>query len=480
MNNYINNDTIAAISTPVGVGAIAVIRMSGAGSVKVLDCFFRHSANTVISHRTCVYGHIYDNGELIDDVMVAYYKSPESYTGEDMVEISCHGSVYIQQTILDLMVRNGARLALPGEFTFRAYRNGKLDLAQSEAVSELITSENKKSHDIAISQLKGRYSSRIKSLRDKLVELLSLLELELDFSEEDVEFAKRDEFMALLNTIESELKSLVYSFDLGNALRNGIPVTIIGKPNVGKSTLLNCLLEEDKAIVSDIPGTTRDTIEDVINISGYVFRFIDTAGLHKTDDIVENMGIERTMEKVRNAKIILHVVDATNADMDSIKREITEFQSYLHEDASTSSSKKWIVVVNKIDKAENMGNCRQCTNDICDKDAKSIVGDSAPDLIFISAKKCENTRAISDMLCDYVKSQDIDSRTIVTNVRHVEAMREALVAIRSACKGFEDGIPTDLIAIDVHHASYSLGSIIGEISNNELLDSIFGHFCIGK
>ena len=284
MNNYINNDTITAISTPVGVGAIAMIRMSGTESLEILDCFFRHSANTTIGHRTCVYGQIYDNCELVDDVIVTYYKSPESYTGEDMVEISCHGSVYIQQTILDLIVRNGARLALPGEFTFRAYRNGKLDLAQSEAVSELITSENKKSHDIAISQLKGRYSSRIKSLRDRLVELLSLLELELDFSDEDVEFAKRDEFMALLDTLESELKSLINSFDLGNALRNGIPVTIIGKPNVGKSTLLNCLLDEDKAIVSDIPGTTRDIVEDVININGYVFRFIDTAGLHKTDD----------------------------------------------------------------------------------------------------------------------------------------------------------------------------------------------------
>ncbi|MBP5782611.1 MAG: tRNA uridine-5-carboxymethylaminomethyl(34) synthesis GTPase MnmE, partial [Bacteroidales bacterium] len=212
MNNYINNDTIAAISTPAGTGAIAMIRMSGTESVKILDCFFRHSANTTISHRTCVYGQIYDSCELVDDVIVSYYKSPESYTGEDMVEISCHGSVYIQQTILDLIVRNGARLALPGEFTFRAYRNGKLDLAQSEAVSELITSENKKSHDVAISQLKGRYSSRIKSLRDKLVELLSLLELELDFSDEDVEFAKRDEFMALLDTIESELKSLICSF----------------------------------------------------------------------------------------------------------------------------------------------------------------------------------------------------------------------------------------------------------------------------
>ena len=480
MNNYINNDTITAISTPVGVGAIAMIRMSGTESLEILDCFFRHSANTTIGHRTCVYGQIYDNCELVDDVIVTYYKSPESYTGEDMVEISCHGSVYIQQTILDLIVRNGARLALPGEFTFRAYRNGKLDLAQSEAVSELITSENKKSHDIAISQLKGRYSSRIKSLRDRLVELLSLLELELDFSDEDVEFAKRDEFMALLDTLESELKSLINSFDLGNALRNGIPVTIIGKPNVGKSTLLNCLLDEDKAIVSDIPGTTRDIVEDVININGYVFRFIDTAGLHKTDDVVENMGIERTMEKIKNAKIILHVVDATKADRDSIKREMTEFQSYLHEEASSPSSKKWVVVVNKIDKAGNMGKHIQCTNDVCDRDVKLIDGDNDSDWIFISAKKGENIKAIIDLLCDYVKSQDIDSRTIVTNVRHVEAMREALAAIQSACKGFEDGIPTDLVAIDVHQASYSLGSIIGEISNNELLDSIFGHFCIGK
>jgi tRNA modification GTPase len=302
----------------------------------------------------------------------------------------------------------------------------------------------------------------------------------LDFSDEDVEFAKRDEFMALLDTIESELKSLIYSFDLGNALRNGIPVTIIGKPNVGKSTLLNCLLDEDKAIVSDIPGTTRDIVEDVININGYVFRFIDTAGLHKTDDVVENMGIERTMEKIKNAKIILHVVDATNADRDSIKREMTEFQSYLHEEASSPSSKKWVVVVNKIDKAGNMGKHIQCTNGVCDQDVKLIDGDNESDWIFISAKKGENIKAIIDLLCDYVKSQDIDSRTIVTNVRHVEAMREALAAIQSACKGFEDGIPTDLVAIDVHQASYSLGSIIGEISNNELLDSIFGHFCIGK
>ncbi len=440
-----------------------MIRLSGQKALNIVENFFHHSHNQVIQHSQCVFGDIVNGDELIDEVVVSYYRAPRSYTGEDIVEISCHGSRYIQQRILELAVMYGARMALPGEFTFRAYRNGKMDLAQSEAVSDLIFSENKKSHDIALMQLKGRYSSRIKMLREKLVELLALLELELDFGEEDVEFAKREDFMALLDEIDRELTSMIKSFELGNALRNGIAVTIIGKPNVGKSTLLNCFLNEDKAIVSDIPGTTRDVIEDVVNINGYTFRFVDTAGLHSTDDVIENIGIERTKERINKAEIVLHLFDAGSVDKQSLMAEVDEFKSYI---SGNGSAKKWIMVGNKVD---NISELPSWFKDMVDMDT-----------VFISAKRQENIDLVIDKLCAHVKDSELDDISIVTNVRHIEAMRSALESIRTAKESFDIGVPTDLISIDIHRASYYLGSIIGEVSNNEVLDTIFGMFCIGK
>lgn len=468
MNNYINNDTICAISTPQGVGAIAVVRMSGKDSLSIVTKIFRSVSNADFQHGKSSFGDIFVGDEIIDEVVVTYFQSPKTYTGEDIVEIACHGSRYIQQRILELLVLSGARLAMAGEFTFRAYRNGKMDLAQSEAVSDLIFSENKKSHDVAMAQLKGRYSSRIKEMRAKLVDLLALLELELDFGEEDVEFAKRDDFLSLLNDIDNELVTMIKSFELGNVLRNGIPVTIIGKPNVGKSTLLNCLLNEEKAIVSEVPGTTRDVIEDIININGYSFRFIDTAGLHKTDDVVENIGIERTKERINKAKIVLHIFDAKNVDKDILDTEIQEFKGFIsREDSGVNpiDSKRWLMVGNKVDEADM---------------TPEWAGDIKEDIVFISAKRQKNIQSLIDKLCSYISAEGIEDTSIVTNVRHIEAMRNALNYIRIAKQSFGDDVPTDLISIDVHQASYYLGSIVGEITNNELLDVIFGRFCIGK
>ena len=464
MVEYINNDTVCAVSTPAGSGAIAVVRLTGNRSLEIIEKIFHHSKSKGITHSTCTYGTIYDGEDIVDEVLVSFFKSPHSYTGEDIVEISCHGSRYIQQKILELLVKHGARIALPGEFTFRAFRNKKLDLTQSEAVADLIASENRKSHDIAISQLKGNYSQRIKQLKDKLTELLSLLELELDFSDEEVEFAQRDEFISLLTTIENELQSMINSFELGNTLRNGIPVAIIGKPNVGKSTLLNCLLNEEKAIVSEIPGTTRDVIEDIINIDGYLFRFIDTAGLHKTDDEIENKGIERTIDMLRKAMIVLHVFDVSNIDREQLLEEKTEFSKYLSD--SDINNIMWIMVGNKVDSVESLPSCYSELEDM--------------DTIYISAKRHENIEMITDRLCKYVKTNDISDSTVVTSARHYDSMQKALEEIMTVKKSFSDNVPTDLISIDLHLALYNLSVIIGDVTTDDVLDTIFSRFCIGK
>ncbi|MDD4142550.1 MAG: tRNA uridine-5-carboxymethylaminomethyl(34) synthesis GTPase MnmE [Bacteroidales bacterium] len=465
MISYCNNDTICAISTPPGCGAIAVIRLSGSEARDIALKSFIPKANKTLSHSTCVYGSFLDNnGEMVDETVTAYFQAPHSYTGEDLVEISCHGSVYIQKTILEILVSNGARLALPGEFTFRAYRNGKLDLAQSEAVADLISSENKQAHDVAVRHLKGTYSSFIKELRDKLLHLLSLLELELDFSEEDVAFADRTELINLLETIEKEVTALAKSFELGNALKTGIPVAIIGKPNVGKSTLLNALLKEDRAIVSDIPGTTRDVIEDVININGYPFRFIDTAGLHATQDVIESIGIEKTIERINKADIVLHVVDLTQTDIKSLQSEIDEFTGHI-----TDDTKKWIIVGNKEDKIDSV------------PEWGSITANGLPiDTVIISAKQKLNINQINETLYQYVESKGVTGVPTVTGVRHYEALIRALESIASAKKAFADNVPADLLAIDIRQTAFNLGSIVGDISTEDVLSSIFSKFCIGK
>ncbi|MDL2239068.1 tRNA uridine-5-carboxymethylaminomethyl(34) synthesis GTPase MnmE [Bacteroidales bacterium OttesenSCG-928-K03] len=461
MSDYFNSDTICAISTPQGNGAIAVVRLSGDKSLEIASKIFQPVGKDIPKHATMQFGTVFYNNEILDEVMLCWFQAPRSYTGEDVVEISCHGSIYIQQKLLESLVINGARLALPGEFTFRAYRNNKLDLAQSEAVADLIQSENKQSHDIAIKHLKGGYSSSIKELRDKMINLAALFELELDFSEEDVEFANRDEMFLLLNTIEYELDSLIKSFELGNVLKNGIPVAIIGKPNVGKSTLLNILLNEEKAIVSDIPGTTRDAIEDVININGYLFRFIDTAGLRKATDTIEAIGIERTYEKINKAEIILHLIDLSNTDESEVFNELKEFSEHLED-----KSKKWILIGNKADEVNELP-----------KWFKKLVDLNT---IFISAKRNENINLIIDHISDYVEQKKMTGATIVTNTRHYEAMLRALDSILSVKESFANNIPTDLVAIDLRNALYHLGSITEEVSSNDILGEIFGSFCIGK
>ena len=461
MKEYFSSDTICAISTASGSGAIAVVRLSGEKSLDIVSKIFRSPNGNVLKHATMQFGTIFLNDEILDEVMVCWFQSPRSYTGEDIVEISCHGSIYIQQKILESLTANGARIALPGEFTFRAYKNNKLDLVQSEAVADLIVSENKQAHDIAIKHLKGGYSSSIKNLRDKMIKLSVLFELELDFGEEDVEFASRAEMFSLLNTIEYELNSLIKSFELGNVLKNGIPVTIIGKPNAGKSTLLNALLNEDKAIVSDIPGTTRDIIEDVININGYLFRFIDTAGLHKTNDTIESIGIERTIEKINKAEIILHLVDLSDTNEAEVMSELKEFSEHLGD-----KSKKWILIGNKVDDVNELP-----------KWFKTLVDF---DTIYISAKRRENINLVLDRICEYVEQKNISGSTLVTSARHCEAMANALESVLFVKESFGTETPTDLIAIDLRNALYFLGTITGEISTDDILGEIFGSFCIGK
>ena len=461
MKEYFNSDTICAISTASGSGAIAVVRLSGDKSLNIINKIFRSSNGDALKHATMQLGTIFLNDEILDEVMACWFQSPRSYTGEDIVEISCHGSIYIQQKILESLMANGARIALPGEFTFRAYKNNKLDIAQSEAVADLISSENKQAHDIAIKHLKGSYSSSIKNLRDKMIKLLVLFELELDFGEEDVEFASRAEMFNLLNTIEYELNSLIKSFELGNVLKNGIPVTIIGKPNVGKSTLLNVLLNEEKAIVSDIPGTTRDIIEDVININGYLFRFIDTAGLHKTKDTIESIGIEKTKEKINKAEIILHLVDLSETNVAEVMNELKEFSEHLDD-----KSKKWILIGNKVDDVNELPKWFKTLVDL--------------DTIFISAKRRENINLVLDRICEYVEQKNISGSTVVTNARHYEAMTDALESVLFVKESFGTETPTDLIAIDLRNALYFLGTITGEISTEDILGEIFGSFCIGK
>lgn len=459
-----NQDTICALATAPGSGAIAIIRLSGSEAFSITQSlFFPANKSTLLSnvegHRA-LFGLIKENDEIIDEVLVTVFKNPKSYTGEDSVEISCHGSIFIQQKIIELLLQKGARMAEPGEFSQRAFLNGKFDLTQAEAVADLIASESKTAHQIAMRQLRGTYSNRIKDLRTELLNFASLIELELDFAEEDVEFADRSKFVELVNKISSEIEKLVHSFKVGNVLKDGIPVAIVGKPNVGKSTLLNALLNEEKAIVSDIPGTTRDVIEDRINLQGTLFRFIDTAGIRESNDSIESIGIERTYIQVKQASIVLFLIEATKGlTLDAIKQQLREARiDYETED------QKVIILINKID---------QINNTEPETDDKIT-------FIPISAKNKTGLQEIEDALIAYVQQFNIQSSSIVTNARHIEAFNKSLVTLQQILFGFENDIPTDLIAIDVREALYHLGSITGEVTNDELLGNIFGKFCIGK
>lgn len=460
----LTTDTIAAISTPPGSGGIAVIRLSGSDAFEIADKVFKANSNKSISEsksHSIHYGDITDGEEHIDDVLVSIFKSPNSYTGEDSVEISCHGSVYIQQRILELVLKNGARLAEPGEFTRRAFLNGRMDLVQAEAVADLIASQSAAAHSLAVRQMRGGFSKKIQGLRKQMLDLTALLELELDFAEEDVEFAGREQLKNLLFALKVELEQLINSFAQGNVLKHGIPVAIIGKPNVGKSTLLNALVNEEKAIVSEIPGTTRDVIEDVVNLRGVAFRFIDTAGIRQSQDKIESIGIERTYQMIDRASVVLFVFDIGKEDPDDILAELEDFKEHIED-----PNKHFIVIGNKTDE---LIEAPHHFSELVELET-----------IFISAKRKENLNLVADSLLRYAETQVDSGGTIVSSTRHHDALRRAHEAVLDMEKGLEQGIATDLFTSDMRMALHHLGQITGEVTNDEILGNIFENFCIGK
>lgn len=462
-----NSGIICAISTAPGVGAIAILRLTGKGCIDLADRIYSSPSGKkliVAAPNTVHFGEIRVNGVLIDEVLVTVFHSPHSFTGEESVEISCHGSIYIQQCLLQLLIDSGARLAAPGEFTKRAFLNGKMDLSQAEAVADLISSTSAASHRLALRQMKGGISVELLKLRSELLDIASYMELELDFSEEEVEFADRRELKRISGSIETLLNRLCKSFSLGNAIKNGVPVAIVGNTNVGKSTLLNALLKEEKAIVSDIAGTTRDAIEDIVNIDGVNFRFIDTAGIRATDDQVENMGIERTFAKIEQASIVLLLTD--------MGRGIECFEEYYRQVKSRLSAEaKLIIVLNKTDQ----------TDDLLTPQETIRLFTSGEKIIPISARTGNNIDLLIEELKDTVCIPAQDSpEIIVSNIRHYEALSHAHTAIQRVQYGLDSNLSTEFISQDIRECIYFLNSIIGEVSNEEILNNIFRNFCIGK
>lgn len=454
--------TICSISTPPGVGAIAVIRISGEEAFAIAARLFSASFSFFKGAPNIYkYAEIFEKDRLIDQVMVVKFKAPHSYSGEDMVEISCHGSFYIQKKIIELLLEFGCRLAMPGEFTMRAFLNGKLDLPQAEAVADLINSESESAHKLAINQLRGNFSSKLKDLRRQFIELASLLELELDFSEEDIQFADRKVLTNLVNHLKEEINALIDSFKLGNVIKNGIPVAIVGKPNVGKSTLLNALLNDDRAIVSKIPGTTRDTIEDTFNIDGITFRFIDTAGIRFAEDEIESYGIERTFKAIEKADIILYMVDINKTSLQDVEEQLLFFENEID-----FLNKRFMIVANKIDELSEMPHHFSEWNDL--------------DVVYISAKRKVNLNYIHELLIESVNDLQISNRTLLTNTRHYDSMLQIYKSLENISAGIESNISTDLLAIDIRGALNALGTVTGEIANEDLLNHIFSKFCIGK
>jgi len=463
----IQNDTIIALATPSGVGAISVIRLSGEKAIEIADAFFtsvtkKKSLCDQKTH-TIHLGHIVKNDVILDEVLVSVFKNPRSYTGENVVEISCHGSVFIQQEIIQLFLQNGCRMADNGEFTMRAFLNGKMDLSQAEAVADVIASNSAASHQMAVQQMRGGITNELKELRVQLLDFAALIELELDFSGEDVEFADRTKFKELVAKITFVLKRLIDSFAFGNAMKNGIPVAIIGEPNVGKSTLLNTLLNEEKAIVSDIAGTTRDAIEDELIIDGVAFRFIDTAGIRETQDVVENIGIKKAYEKAENAQLIIFLIDS-NKFAHSSEVFLTEIETI----KERFPNKRLLVIANKIDTLS----CHD----------QSILESEIEHLILLSAKQKIGIDALKNVLTSLVNTGALsNNETIVTNSRHFEALNNALTAITSVQQGIDLEISTDLFSIDIRECLRHLGNITGEYDvDKDILGHIFGNFCIGK
>ena len=472
-----NEDTICAPATIPGTGAISVIRVSGPEALKIADKVVscRHGKVSDAKGYTIRFGTVNNaSGELIDEVLVSVFRAPHSYTGENSVEISCHASSFIVSELINLLYKAGARAAEPGEFTQRAYLNGKMDLAQAEAVADVIASQNAAAHRIAFKQMKGGFSNELRGMRSELLELVSLMELELDFSEEEVEFADRSRLDSLLGQIICHVSRLIESFRLGNAIKNGVPVAIAGATNTGKSTLLNALLGEDRAIVSDIHGTTRDTIEETINIDGIIFRFIDTAGLRETDEVVEQIGISRTFQKISEASLVLGMVDLTR-DFDSTCETTHDII-----DKVDFEAQKLVILLNKTDISDANINVNIENYIVSLLDNKGINKDTVT-IIPISAK---TGTGLEELKKNLVKTQqdllgDSDT-TLVTNQRHVQALTDSRTSLLRVRDGLAAGLPTDLAAQDIREAIYHLGSIVGEISTDEVLGNIFKNFCIGK
>ncbi|OIQ36408.1 MAG: tRNA uridine-5-carboxymethylaminomethyl(34) synthesis GTPase MnmE [Bacteroidetes bacterium MedPE-SWsnd-G1] len=469
----IQNDTIIALATPSGMGAISVIRLSGPKAIDLVNAHFKSKIKekdlTKVKSHTIHLGNIKDGNRIIDEVLVSVFKNPHSYTGENVVEINCHGSIYIQHEIIQLFLQNGCRTADNGEFTLRAFTNGKMDLTQAEAVADLIASDSKASHQIALQQMRGGFSSEIANLREQLLNFASLIELELDFSEEDVEFADRTQFRELVNKLSNILKRLIDSFALGNVFKNGIPVAIVGEPNVGKSTLLNSLLNEERAIVSDIAGTTRDAIEDEIAINGVTFRFIDTAGIRETEDVVESIGIQKTFEKIEQAQLVIQLLNASNlVDNDKMLKQVQHDVKELQE---KYPNKRILTLLNKYD----------TISDDEKNQLNVILSEGEESFIPISAKTKVGIDTLIDELTQLVNIGALsNNQTIVSNNRHFEALTNALTAIKEVENGMEMDISSDLLAIDIRQALFHLGEITGSVTTDDLLGNIFANFCIGK
>ncbi|MDT0644552.1 tRNA uridine-5-carboxymethylaminomethyl(34) synthesis GTPase MnmE [Zunongwangia sp. F363] len=483
------NDTIVALATPSGAGAIAIIRVSGPEAISIVSPLFNAKSGKLLEKQpthTLHLGNIIDSERVIDEVLVSVFRAPKSYTGEETIEISCHGSPYIQQEIIQLLVRKGCRSAEAGEFTLRAFLNGKMDLSQAEAVADLISSENQASHQMAMQQMRGGFSNEIQRLRQELLDFASLIELELDFAEEDVEFANREEFKKLIQRIQNVLKKLIDSFATGNVLKNGIPVAIVGEPNVGKSTLLNSLLNEERAIVSEIAGTTRDTIEDEMAIGGVGFRFIDTAGIRETKDVVESIGIKKTFEKISQAQVVVFLLNAEKFEVRSSSLsasgispeggELSELKTEIEKIRNKFPQKPLLIIANKADKIEEAGKESLIAelNSIAQNREKAH-------FLLLSAKTGAGVEELKDKLLDFVNTGALrNNNTIVTNSRHYNALLSALEEINKVQEGLKMGLSGDLMAIDIRQALHHFGEITGEITNDDLLGNIFANFCIGK
>lgn len=469
--NYKNHsleDTIVALATPPGIGAIAVIRLSGTKAIEIVNAVFPAKDLTQAATHTIHLGTIRDGERIVDEVLVSLFVGPKSYTRENVVEVSTHGSNYIIQEVISLFLRQGARMAQAGEFTLRAFLNGQLDLSQAEAVADLIASESASSHALAMEQMRGGFSDEIQVLRQELIDFASLIELELDFSEEDVEFANRDALKELVTKIRGILRRLLDSFQLGNVIKNGVSTVIAGRPNAGKSTLLNSLLNEERAIVSEIAGTTRDTVEEKLNIKGIEFRLIDTAGIRKAQDQIEKIGVERTIEKIAQSTVVIYVFDVIESDPADLWSDIDRF---LQGSKVLTAKSKQLFVANKMDlnpytKPE-------------DYYKEGLIGPE--NLITVSAKNNMNIEYLKTHLFNLViDNPDLMDSTIVTNSRHYEALTGADESLQTVLAGMESGITSDFIAMDIRRALQHLGEITGEVSTDDLLGNIFGRFCIGK